>query len=54
MTDNLPITLENCDVGYDPNLDPGRSIVVVPKTHDGALTEKQLIDYKEQRIEFLS
>ena len=53
MTD-LPITLKNCDIGVDPDLDPGRSIVVVPKTHDSVLSEKQLVDYKEQRIQFLS
>mgnify|MGYP000527786784 CR=1 FL=1 len=53
MTD-LPITLKNCDIGVDPDLDPGRSIVVVPKTHACVLSEKQLVDYKEQRIQFLS
>ncbi len=54
MTSDLPITLERCDVGFDGNLDPGRSIVVVPQSHDGELTEKQLVDYKDQRIQFLS
>jgi integrase len=27
---------------------------VVPKTHDGVLTDRQLVDYKEQRTQFLS
>ncbi|AGM10944.1 integrase [Halorubrum tailed phage 7] len=54
MNADLPITLENCDGDVEHNLDPGRSIVVVPKTMDGVLTDRQLVDYKDQRVKFLS
>ena len=54
METDLPITLESCDTDIETNLDPGRSIVVVPKTIDGALNERQLLDYKDQRLKFLS
>lgn len=35
-------------------MDPGRRISVVPKSHDGVLTEKQLVDYRDHRERFLS
>lgn len=54
MKENLPITLESCDVDLQTDLDPGRSIVVVPQTLDDALSDRQLVDYKDQRIQFLS
>ena len=50
----LPITLNCCDVGIEIDLDPSRSVVVVPKTMDGDLIERQLGDYKDQRAKFLS
>jgi integrase len=54
MNADLPITLENCDVDVETNLDPGRSIVIVPKTLDDVLIDRQLVDYKDQRVQFLS
>ena len=51
---DLPIGLENCDVKLNGDLDPGRSIPVVPQSHDDVLTEKELVDYKAQRVKFLS
>ena len=50
----LPIRLENCDVKLNGDLDPGRNIAVIPQSHDSVLSDKQLVDYKEQRIKFLS
>jgi integrase len=54
MTEDLPITLQRCVVSCTSKLDPGRKISVVPKTHDGVLNEKQLVDYRDQRARFLS
>jgi integrase len=54
MIEELPITLENCDVGFANDLDPNRRITVVPKTHDSVLSDRQLVDYKDQREQFLS
>ncbi len=51
---DLPIGLKRCDVSLNGDLDPGRSIPVVPKSHEGVLTEKELVDYKDQRVKFLS
>ena len=53
MTD-LPITLSRCPVFTNGNIDTDRPIPVVPKSHDGALIEKQLVDYRDRRVEFLS
>ena len=50
----LPITLDNCPVSLNGDLDPSRSITVIPQTHDCVVNEKQLFDYKAQRIDFLS
>ena len=54
MTEELSIMLERCDVPLPGNLDPNRSIVVVPETHDGVLSEKQRVDYRDQRARLLS
>lgn len=51
---DLPIGLENCGVKLNGDLDPGRSIPVVPQSHDHVLTERELVDYKAQRVKFLS
>jgi len=40
MTEELPLMLERCDVPFPDNLDSSRSIVVIPETHDGILSEK--------------
>lgn len=53
MTD-LPITLSRCPISPDSNEDRERPIQVVPKSHDGVLNEKQLVDYKDHRARFLS
>jgi integrase len=52
--EDLPITLSRCNVFTNGELDTERSIPVVPKSHDGALNEKQLVDYKDRRVRFLS
>lgn len=54
MKEDLPINLENCDVDLTGDLDPGRSIAVVPQTLDGVLSDRQLVDYRDQRVQFLS
>ncbi|WP_321112978.1 tyrosine-type recombinase/integrase [Halorussus salinisoli] len=51
---DLPITLSRCPVSIKIKLEPSRGIPVVPKTHEGELTDKQIVDYKEQRTQFLS
>lgn len=48
------MTLSRCTESVGVEIDLNRSIVVIPKTHDDVLTEKQLINYKEQRVKFLS
>ena len=50
----LPITLERCDTDINADLTPARKVVVVPKTLDGYLSERQLVDYVDQRMKFLS
>lgn len=51
---DLPITLERCDTDINADLTPARKVVVVPKTLDGYLSERQLVDYVDQRTKFLS
>lgn len=43
--EDLPITLSRCNVFTNEEWDTERPIPVVPKSHDGALNEKQLVDY---------
>lgn len=50
----LPVSLQRCDVELSGDLDPGRSITVIPQTHDGVLNDNELVDYREQRKYFLS
>ena len=50
----LPISLKRCNVSLDGDLDPERSIPVVPKPHKYILSKKELVDYKDQRVKFLS
>jgi integrase len=51
---DLPIMLSRCPLFTKGDIDTDRHIPVVPKSHDGVLSEKQLVDYKDRRIEFLS
>ena len=51
---DLPIMLSRCDVFADGESGSERPIPVVPKSHDSALDEKQLLDYKDQRKKFRS
>lgn len=51
---DLPITLSRCPISTTVDLGVSRTIAVVPKTHEGILTDKQLVDYKAQRVQFLS
>lgn len=50
----LPIALEDCDVRLNGDLDPDRSITVIPQSHDDVLNDKELLDYKSNRVSFLS
>ncbi len=52
--EDLPIMLSRCSVFTNEEIDIDRPIPVVPKSHDSALNEKQLIDYKDRRVRFLS
>lgn len=52
--DDLPIMLSRCPSFTNGDIDTDRSIPVVPKSHDGVLTDKELVDYKDRRIRFLS
>lgn len=54
MNDSLPINLERCDIPNTVELPTTRTIAVVPKPTGGTLSEKQLVDYTEQRKRFLS
>ena len=42
---DLPITLSRCPLFTNGDIDTDRPIPVVPKSHDCALTKKQLVDY---------
>ena len=53
MEYNLPLTLSRCTESVGDEIDLNRGIVVIPKTHGDVLTEKQLINYKENRLKFL-
>ncbi|MFD1563088.1 tyrosine-type recombinase/integrase [Haloarchaeobius amylolyticus] len=50
----LPITLSRCAISTNVEVDSERAIKVVPKSHDEALNDKQLVDYKDHRVRFLS
>jgi integrase len=52
--EDLPITLSRCPEYTNGEIDTDRPIPVVPKSHDCVLTEKQLVDYKDSRVQFLS
>ena len=47
---DLPITLSRCPVFTNGEIDTDRPIPVVPESHDFALTEKQLVDYRDRRV----
>lgn len=47
-------TLADCDVIDQDALDPGRNIVIVPKSNREALTDKQFLDYWTYRKQFLT
>ena len=50
MSGNLP---KGCDDSIDADLDPGRSIKIVPEGNYQMLTEKQIVDYHSYRRTFL-
>ena len=54
MEYDLPLTLSRCTESVGDEIDLNRSIVVIPETHEGVLTDKQLINYKQHRLKFLS
>ena len=54
MNDESPNSLQDCDVVPPGELDPGRRIVLVPKSHDDVLTDKQRVDYLAYREQFLT
>lgn len=42
------------DDTFDADLDPGRSIVIVPRDNQEMLSEKQQVDYHDYREKFLN
>ena len=54
MEYGLPMSLSRCTESGGDEIDLNCSIVVIPKTHEDALTAKQLINYKEHRVNLLS
>ena len=54
MEHELPLTLSRCDVRLGDEIDFNRGIVIIPKTHESLLSDKQLINYKEHRVKFMS
>ena len=52
--DDSANSLQGCDVVQPGELDPGRHIVLVPKSHDDVLTDKQRVDYSAYREQFLT
>ena len=50
MTGKLP---RGCDNSTDADINPGRTIKVVPKQNQQMLTEKQVVDYYSYRERFL-
>jgi len=54
MPDDSEQTAEPCNVISTDQMEGGRAIRVVPKSNEGMLTDKQLVDYRSQRRDFLS
>ena len=54
MKTQYPNSLTDCDVIDPGEIDPGRSIVLVPKSHHSVTTEKQRVDYWNYRKQFLT
>ncbi|MWG33891.1 tyrosine-type recombinase/integrase [Halomarina oriensis] len=54
MESQYPNSLTDCGVIDRNEIDPGRSIVLVPKSHHCATTEKQRVDYQTYRKQFLT
>ena len=54
MEYELPLTLSRCTESGSADFDLNRGIVVIPKSHDDVLTEKQAVNYREHRTKFLS
>lgn len=50
----LPLTLSRCPTFTSGKPDCERPIPVIPQSHDGELTDKQFIDYRDTRTQFLS
>lgn len=54
MPEDLPRTLARCNVISHDEMEPNRSILIVVKSNEERLSEKQLLDYHEYRKRFLS
>lgn len=54
MEYELPLTLSRCSETEGVDKAPDRGIVVIPKSHEGHLNDRQYINYKEHRVRFLS
>ena len=54
MESQYPNSLTDCGVIDRNEIDPGRRIVLVPKSHHSATTEKQRVDHQNYREEFLT
>lgn len=54
MEYELPLILSRCPEIEGDEIGLDRGIVVIPKSHESWLNDKQLINYKEHRVRFLS
>jgi len=54
MSADLPKTLARCGVISEDEMEPNRSILIVPESNEEKLMDKQLLDYHEYRKRFLS
>jgi hypothetical protein len=54
MENELPLTLSRCPEMEGAEIDLDRGIVVIPKSHEGWLNDKQFINYRQHRVRFLS
>lgn len=54
MKDTLETHLKDCNVIPNSQLANDRHILIIPKAHEGKLTDKQIIDYHEYRKNLLT
>jgi hypothetical protein len=54
MENELPLTLSRCPEMEGAEIDLDHDTVVIPKSHEGWLNDKQFINYRQHRVRFLS